>query len=422
MSTTKFVLRLGKKNREKEYPIYLQYIHDDEKFLLATGWKCEPRNWDKKHGKPKKDSKLEDTLDVFKKRFKDNAVYAVVGDPKAYKVKDAWTEFLKEEKKNQPEAIFKGSLLACWNEYIEFISQALYKGKPRTAGTVRNNTNSRIHLRDFLEEKKRMELKPEKFTVQDYQLFEGYLVKKLTKDSEGKFIKALSPNSISKIKKHFKSFLRWHVNRGGLLGFNISLIEYSESPGVKIALSETELNKIAQEQFVGQLSLARDFMVLQSCTGVRISDLKRLCENFNEDRTAFRIKVKKTGKYILVPVLPLAKEVLIRREYKFPYLPEQTYREGIKAIYKKLYPKKTIEIGEGDNMKKVFVHEEISSHDMVRTFVNIAAQKGISIPTISVLTGKSIQVITKHYLNEDKDHAAQELLEKFDLSPLRIAN
>lgn len=244
----------------------------------------------------------------------------------------------------------------------------------------------------------------------------------MTTDAKGNSIKALSANSISKIKKHFKSFLRWHVNRGGLLGFNINLIEYSESPGVKIALSETELTKIAQEQFIGRLNLVRDLMVLQALTGVRISDLQRLCDNLNEDKTAFKIKVRKTGKYVLVPVLPLAKEVLIRREYKFPYIPEQTYREGIKAIYKKLYPKKTIEIGVGDNMKKVFVHEEISSHDMVRTFVNIAAQKGISIPTIAVLTGKSIQVITKHYLNEDKDHAAQELLEKFDLSPLRIAN
>jgi integrase len=235
-------------------------------------------------------------------------------------------------------------------------------------------------------------------------------------------VKTKAPNGVAKSLKTFKSFLKWHIKNGGRLGFNITQIEYSETAGVKIQLTEKELATIAATQFKGRLNLVRDLMVLQSSTGVRVSDLQRLCSNLIEDKTAFKIKTKKVGKFVLVPVLPLAKEVLKRNDYKLPHIPETKYREGIKAIYQSLWPSNTIEIGEGDNLREVFVHEEISSHDMVRTFVNIAAKKGISVPTIATITGKSIQVLLKNYLSEDKDHAANEFLEKFDVSPLRIAN
>ena len=78
-------------------------------------------------------------------------------------------------------------------------------------------------------------------------------------------------------------------------------------------------------------------------------------------------------------------------------------------------------MGQGDNAKRILIADEISSHDMVRTFVNIAAKKGITVPTIATITGKSIRVLLKNYLSQDKENAAAELLEKWDISPLRIA-
>lgn len=425
MASTKFKLRLGKKKSDIEYPIYLTYKHKEDRVLIATGKKCEPKNWNKDQGKPKNDDSLEGWLNAFKKRFNANAVNVIEGEPEAYKVKELWKDYLESAKKNLPEAIFKNSLLARWQDYLTHLKEThTPKGKERTAGTIRNNTNSLKQLAFFLEKQKRKEVRPEKFTLSDYQKFEKYLLTSVKTVKEGKKlkeVKAFTPNSISKIKKHFKSFLKWHIKNGGVLGFNISFVEYAESEGIKIALTEKELTTIAQREFKGSLNLVRDLIVLQASTGVRVSDLQRLCENFNEDKTAFKIKIKKTGKYVLVPILPLAKEVLIRNNYKLPPLSEQKYRIGIKAIYKSLWPLKTMEVGEGDNMRKVFIHDEISSHDMVRTFVNIAAKKGITVPTIATITGKSIQVLLKNYLSEDKDHAAKELIEKFDISPLRIA-
>lgn len=426
--TTKFILRLVKKSKRKsdrEYPIYLQYIHNEEKVLIATGKKCEPKSWDKKQGIPRNDESLESWLKAFKKRFNAHAVNVIEGEPEAYKVKELWREYLEGEKKNLPEAIFKDSLLARWQAYLTHMSETLTpRGKERTAGTIRNNRNSLKQLESFLDKQKRKDVRPEKFTLSDYQKFEKYLLTKTKKVKEGdkeREVKVFTPNSISKLKKHFKSFLKWHIKNGGQIGLNISFVEYAETEGIKIALTEKELTTIAQSQFREGLNLVRDLIVLQATTGVRVSDLQRLCDNLNEDKTAFKIKTKKTGKPVLVPVLPLAKEVLKRHDYKLPYLSEQKYRIGIKAIYKALWPSNTMEVGEGDNMRKVFIHEEISSHDMVRTFVNIAAKKGITVPTIATITGKSIQVLLKNYLSEDKDHAAQELLEKFDVSPLRIA-
>lgn len=425
MSSIKFILRVGKKKSHVEYPIYLQYKHLDDKKLIATGKKIEPRHWNKDQGKPKNEDSLETWLDSFKKKFRANAVNIIEGEPYADKVKITWQEYLKKQSQNVPEAAFKHTLLARWDDYLIFLNETLYKGKKRTKGTVRNNTNTRTLFAKYLDSKKIRMIKPEAFTLLEFQKFEHWLVndpgarvsdqKKKSAEQKTKL-----PNGVAKALKQFKSFLKWHIKNGGSVGFNITHIEYGETAGVKISLSEQELIKIAQSDFKGN-NVYRDLMLLQASTGVRIGDLQRLCDNLNDDKTAFKIKTKKMGKYVVIPVLPLASEVLKRHGYKIPRVPEQYYRQGIKDIYQALWPSKTIEVGHGDGQRKAFVWEEISSHDMVRTFVDIAAKKGITVPTIATITGKSIQVLLKNYLSEDKDHAAQEVLDKFDVSLLKIA-
>lgn len=430
MSTTKFILRPGAKETGKEYSIYLQYIHNGEKKIILTGQKCAfgKKTWDQEQGKPIHNDDLENWLSEYRKEFKKFAISKVEGEPEPDKVFATWVKYKEDKKSKLPEAVLKGSMLARWDEYLIYLGETLYKGKKRTKGTIRNNTNTRNLFAKYLEGKKLKAVKPEAFNQIDFQKFEHWLVNdpgawviqpKKKEDSEEDKTKA--PNGVAKALKQFKSFLKWHIKSGGLIGFNTSDIEYSETAGVKIALTEKELATIAQEEFTGRLNLVRDLMVLQCSTGVRISDLQRLCNNLTEDKTAFKIKTKKKGKYVLVPVLPMAKEVLKRNHYKLPSMPEPKYRQGIKDIYSSLWPSKTIEIGEGDNLREVFVCEEISSHDMVRTFINIAWKKGISVPTIALITGKSIQVLLKNYLNEDQEFASKEMLEKFDISPLKVA-
>lgn len=435
MSSTKFILRPGtydKKHKarkpDKETSIYLQYSHKGEKILVLSGQKIEPKDWLRTSGKPRGDakSKLSKTLEDFRRDFKDKAISAVQGEPEPAKVLEAWRKYKEEEQARVPEAVLKGSLLARWSEYLEYLDQALYKGRKRTQGTIRNNRNSRELLAKYLKEKKREAIKPEAFTLVDYQKFEAWLTtspeawvwrKNMPNEEE----RTKSPNGIAKTLKQLKSFLKWHIKSGGLVGFNLAEIEYSETAGTKISLTEKELVTIAQSELKGRLNLVRDLLVLQASTGVRISDLERLCSNLTEDKTAFKIKTKKARKPVLVPVLELAKQVLKRHHYKLPALPQPVYREGIKEIYRTLWPSKTIEIGEGDSLREAFIWEEISSHDLVRTFINIAWKKGISVPTIALITGKSIQVLLKNYLSEDQEFASKEMLEKFDLSPLRIA-
>lgn len=424
MSSIKFILRLGKKKANQEYPIYLQYKHQENKILIATGKKCEPRHWDKKKGKPRNEDSLEDWLDAFKRKFRANTINIIEGEPIAETVKAAWQEYQRKQADSVPEAALKNTLLARWDNYLTFLDETLYKGKKRTKGTVRNNANTRNLFAKYLDVKKIRTVKPEAFTLIDFQKFEHWLVNDthawvVAPTNKGE-AKTKLPNGVAKTLKQFKSFLKWHIKHGGSIGFNIDHIEYGETAGVKISLTEKELLTIAQTDFK-ENNTYRDLMLLQASTGVRISDLQRLCDNLNEEKTAFKIKTKKVGKPVLIPVLPLAHQVLKRHNYKVPRVPEQYYRQGIKDIYKALWPSKTIEVGQGDNQRRVLVWQEISSHDMVRTFVDISAKKGITVPTIATITGKSIQVLLKNYLSEDRDHAAKEVMEKFDISPLRIA-
>lgn len=411
MASGKFILRTDKKNSRGEAPIYYQYNHNDDKVLIATHQKTYPKDWNQSQGKPKT-SVLEKYLEDFKNEFRKATLDALKGEdnPTAKKVKALWKEHLDSKMLDNPEAIFGKSMISQWEEYLQFMEEtATPNGKRRTSGTIYNNTNSKNQLKSFLKEKKQDTKSPEKFTLKDYQKFEAHL------------LDIMNPNSVSKVKKHLKSFLKYHIKHGHKVGLNISHIEYAETAGLKIALAEDQLSTIANTTFLPSLNPFRDLMVLQASTGVRISDLHRLCENIVEDKSSFKIKTKKTGKHVLIPILPLARQVLERNNYLLPSFVEQNYRKGIKAIYKKLWPEKMMEVGEGDSLSRVLIHEEISSHDMVRTFINIALKKGISIPTIALITGKSIQVLLKNYQIENQEHAAQELLLKFEPSPLRIA-
>lgn len=67
----------------------------------------------------------------------------------------------------------------------------------------------------------------------------------------------------------------------------------------------------------------------------------------------------------------------------------------------------------GRGFKDVPVSKLISSHDAVRTFITISAEKGIPVPSIARITGKTVAVLLRNYLVDSQKVAETQLLERW---------
>lgn len=114
--------------------------------------------------------------------------------------------------------------------------------------------------------------------------------------------------------------------------------------------------------------------------------------------------------------------ILEKYKYQLPQVSEQKINDGIKAIYKMCFPKNSIHVRKGNEFETVFKWELISTHDAIRTFITLSAERGMTVSGISKITGKTIPVLIKHYLSQSQKVADKEMEMAWGSSPLRIAN
>lgn len=288
-----------------------------------------------------------------------------------------------------------------WKEYHDII-----KGKVESH-TFANYDGARKAFKDFM--KGNLNLLPKHFTFKTYNQWEVYLRDRY------------APNSAAKHLKTFKRFIGYLVKERIEIGFDEEDIIYEEVPGLQIAVNEEILNKLYKHKFIGWLNDVRWIFILHCYTGLRVSDLFRVCENIKGNFIVLETQ-KVKGKTIKQPIMAMTREILERYDYKIPQMYEQDYRDGIKQIYKAVDPDTKIQIRDHktNRFKNVFVHEEISSHDAVRTFITMCANKGITVNSIAIMTGKSVAVILRHYLVDSVKVAQEEMLEKFDTPVIKV--
>ena len=104
-----------------------------------------------------------------------------------------------------------------------------------------------------------------------------------------------------------------------------------------------------------------------------------------------------------------------------PTISEQKINDAIKAIYKICFPANTIQIRKGNEFETVEKWRLISTHDAIRTFITLSAERGMTESAISKISGKTVAVISKHYLSQSQKVADKEMEKAWGSSPLRIA-
>jgi len=148
--------------------------------------------------------------------------------------------------------------------------------------------------------------------------------------------------------------------------------------------------------------------------GMRWSDFstieKGVFQNNTEGNTSY-IKVnEKTEETIIIPVLPTAKRILEKYQYKLPKYTQQYFNRTLKDIlenhnlFDTEIPKKKRQLGkiEPTSFKK---RELISSHTCRRTFITLAVSANVPLNAIMLATGhtqlKTLQKYAKKQQNFD---------------------
>lgn len=164
------------------------------------------------------------------------------------------------------------------------------------------------------------------------------------------------------------------------------------------------------------LENARDIFIILCQTGLRISDLKQNVITQLVGKTA-KVPVKKTGGVIIVPVLPMVKEILDKRTPKSAnrailnrhiktLCKDAGFVEQI-AGYKLVGDKK-----KGEKIRKVKAmyprYELISSHTGRRSFATNALKDGVSAALVCKITGHSTESMLYRYLKITPIESAEQ--------------
>ena len=186
----------------------------------------------------------------------------------------------------------------------------------------------------------------------------------------------------------------------------------------KVSLTEEQLNKFYKhiitgtERQIKKYTEIRDLFILQCLVGQRIGDMKKFFNGDNEmDEEAGTISIiqQKTKARAIIPLLPLAKEIISKYENKeLLYYKERKsiVNEALKEVAEQAGLDEPITYEENGIKQTQPLYKLLHTHTARHTFITILCRKGIPKETVIIATGhedtKMIDKVYSHLNSKDK--------------------
>jgi integrase len=182
-------------------------------------------------------------------------------------------------------------------------------------------------------------------------------------------------------------------------------------------LTEEEVKILENFEFSeDRLTRVRDVFVFNCYTGLRISDLSRLRSHHIVD-DVIELRSHKNQKDIYSPLTSKSKKILEKYSYELPIISEQKFNKYIKEACMKASIDQPVEIIKKSSGNKSYSimpkWSIVSSHTAIKTFISLCGAKGISAKIVAEITGKSVEVILKHYYGVDKKTIKDQMRTSF---------
>lgn len=325
--------------------------------------------------------------------------------------KEPYVDLVKEKylEKNSDKEDSKDLVLELFESFIS--------NSTKSEGTKANYRTAKYHLEKF-EEFTRKHYRLNEIDLKWIDAYKNFLYKDIQRGEKAKDKgKGISDNSVGTSVKNLKVFLNYLKDRN----FNVpDIIDKIKVPRIEktiVFLTEEELNQLANFSFKEEkYEKVRDVFVLNCYTGLRYSDLQRLNKDHIQDG-AIEMRAYKNQKDIFVPLTSRPQKILQKYNYELPNLSEQKFNSYIKKACEKAGINKQVELIKTVSGNKSYEYvpkwKTITSHIAIKTFISLCGKKGISPKAVSEITGKSVEIIIKHYYGIDKDTIREQMMRVF---------
>lgn len=418
MATIKYLLR----NKDNSKPVSINYdIHLSAQHRLrgSLNLKVYPAFWDPSKQTIRNKVEVGDIRDEYNKKLS-NFKSFVLNRITAYETSDfdVILEKLKEDisihlgrkKVEEEEEITFYKFI---DNFIEQSKNRLFEnsGRKLSARTIQDYKRTKKLLTEF-EIKEKYPISFDTINLEFYYTFKNYL-------EESDF----SLNTIGKFIKIIKVFMNAATDLG--VNTNISYKNrHFTKPTTKteaIYLNIEELERIIKLDLSSNPvhDNARDLFIIGSYTGLRVSDFNGLThDNIKtyRDKRFFQLTVKKTGKYLPIPIHPQVEKILEKNDGHPPKsMKAQSINDALSIIGEKAKIKETVTIETIKGGKKIIQrlpkYELIKNHTARRSFCTNAYIAGMSTLDIMAISGHSSEKTFLNYIKITPDERAVKIAE-----------
>jgi integrase len=424
MASVKFLLR-NKKATKFVTIYYAVNLSAKSRVRGATKLKIHPKYWNDEKGEIRNMSDVSDIKDdlnlkliVFKK--------FILKKINEYDFYD--TAEIEIQLKKDIDIYFGKTLKVKKLDFYTFSKQFIEQSKNRiidnSGRTLSNRTIKEYErtlnlLKDF-EKKHHYPIFFESINMDFYALFIDYLENL-----------DFSLNTIGKFIKQLKVFMNaaTEENLNTNLSFKSRRFIKPTSKSTQIYLNENELKKIIELDYTddSKTDNARNLFIIGAYTGLRVSDFNGLTKNNiveNNGKRFFKITVKKTGKYLPIPIHPEVEKILMKNDGNPPKrMPEQHINLALKEIGIKAELNDEIVIKKIKGGKEIIEekkkHELITNHTARRSFCTNAYFAGMPTLDIMAISGHTSEKVFLDYIKITADERALKISENsfFNISP-----
>jgi len=409
---------LRKPKIEEPTNIYLVVSFGGKQTKLTTGVKVHPNHWNAKKQEAYMSLRLTEL---------DNVNNLIVNE-KLQELRILFMEF-KHYLCEHPDYInqgitilkryiYKGEMKTPQEQSCSSVMKQMIDAKDGRESTKKQQTSNVCKFERFLSERKIPDtwLSMNLDTFNRYQRFlidEGRsitTIKNIIKDNLFALLK--------KADKLLEVPFKWHDSN--LDSFEIIKDKSNKelASNKKVALTEEQLVQLynfeisGTEKQVRKNTEIRDLFVLQCLLGQRIGDMQKFfngdCEK-DEAENTISIVQQKTNARAIIPLLPLAKEIILKyenTELKY-YKPDKSaLNKTLREIVEKAGLDEPVTF-EYDGVKQAKpLYELVHTHTARHTFITIMCRKGIPKDTLIIATGhedtKMIDEVYSHLNSKDK--------------------
>lgn len=231
-------------------------------------------------------------------------------------------------------------------------------------------------------------------------------------------IEKLNENTVGRSIGFLKTIVRDAKSEGLEVSPQLDKIKASKIKAHIIYLNEEELRSIKNLDLSDSehLEIARDWLIVGSYTGQRVSDFLRFTTNNIKDGFIEFVQMK-TGKKTVVPLHPYVQDVLQKYDDKFPRkMSSQRFNEHIKKVCKRAGLKSVIP---GSMLNKDTNRKEVGKYPKYKLVTSHICRRSFATNHYGRLPTSVIMAITNHaterqfldYIGKQQRDQAEELRE-----------